>query len=75
VGAATFGAGEAVGKALEPEGTGRRPEGQEEAARTEGPALGIRADTEETRGKAEAFLQGSGARRVWVQRPGAAEPS
>jgi len=67
-GAATAAVGETAGKALESGGTGRRPEGREEASHAEGPALGIRADTDELRGKAEEFLRNSGAHRIWVQR-------
>ncbi|MCB4824244.1 hypothetical protein [Roseicella aerolata] len=66
-GGATLAAGEAAGAAVPETGTGRRPEGTEEAARSEGPALGIHAATQDLREKAEAFLQQAGAKRVWVQ--------
>jgi hypothetical protein len=66
-GGATLAAGEAAGAAVQETGSGRRPESREEAVRTEGPALGIRATTAEVRQRAEAFLQQAGARRVWVQ--------
>jgi hypothetical protein len=66
-GGATLAAGEAAGAALPETGTGRRPEGQEEAMRTEGPALGISAGTQALREQAQSFLQQAGAKRVWVQ--------
>jgi hypothetical protein len=67
VGAATAAAGEAIGTAVQPSGSGRRPESRDEAARSEGPALGIHVYTDEEQAQAQAFLQSSGARRVWVQ--------
>lgn len=57
--------GEAVGKSLEPKESGRGPQTMGEA----GPALGIRAATEEVRDRAEAFLREAGAQRTWVQSP------
>ena len=67
VGGATAAAGEAAGTALPESGDGEKPASRVEAERSEGPALGIRAGTPELREKAQSFLQGSGARRVWVQ--------
>jgi hypothetical protein len=66
-GGATLAAGEAAGAAVPESGTGRRPEGQEQAMQAEGPALGITAGTQVLREQAEAFLQQAGAKRVWVQ--------
>jgi hypothetical protein len=66
-GGATLAAGEAAGKAVPETGTGRRPEGAQEAVRTEGPALGITAGTQALRDQAQSFLQQAGAKRVWVQ--------
>lgn len=64
-GGATMAAGEAAGTAVPRTGTGRKPE--QAVQKTEGPALGIAAATQEMRQQAESFLQQAGAKRVWVQ--------
>ncbi|WP_165982363.1 hypothetical protein, partial [Dankookia rubra] len=66
-GGAALAAGEAAGAAVPETGTGRKPGGQDQAVRAEGPALGIAAGTQSLREQAEAFLQQAGAKRVWVQ--------
>lgn len=67
-GGATLAAGQAVGTAADTTGGGQVDSaGKTAGPRSEGPALGIAAATEEVRQQAEAFLQQEGARRVWVQ--------
>jgi hypothetical protein len=63
-GAATLAVGETAGAAASPTDTGKRPE---EVLQTNGPSLGIQAQTEDEKAKAQSFLQAQGARRVWVQ--------
>lgn len=63
-GAATLAVGETAGIAASPTDSGRRPD---EVMKTEGPLLGIQAQTEEEKAKAQNFLQSQGARRVWVE--------
>jgi hypothetical protein len=63
-GAATLAVGETAGAAASPTDSGRRPD---EVVQSDGPSLGIQAQTEEEKAEAQRFLQGQGARRVWVQ--------
>jgi hypothetical protein len=70
-GVATTAVGEVAGLSLNPVGTGQRPDSREQADHAEGPALGIRVDTDDLCEKAKAFLQNSGARQVWVQQTNA----
>jgi hypothetical protein len=68
-GAATLAVGETAGAAASPTDSGRRPD---EVVKTDGPSLGIQAQTEEEKAEAQRFLQSQGARRVWVQEQQAA---
>jgi hypothetical protein len=64
-GTATAAVGEAMGTALPVD------RGAAGSVQSAGPALGIRAETDDARSAAEGFLKASGARRVWLD-PGAA---
>lgn len=68
-GAATLAVGETAGAAASPTDSGSKPD---EVVKTDGPSLGIQAQTEEEKAKAQRFLQSNGARRVWVQEQQAA---
>lgn len=68
-GAATMAVGETAGAAASPTDSGRRPD---EVVKTDGPTLGIQAQTEEEKAEAQCFLQSNGARRVWVEEQQAA---
>lgn len=63
-GAATMAVGETAGAASSPTDSGTRPD---EVLKSDGPSLGIQAQTEEEKAEAQRFLQNQGARRVWVQ--------
>jgi hypothetical protein len=71
-GGATAAAGEAVGKAAEPRGSGDPEEGRPHIS-SSGEVLAIRADTEEKREAAERILREAGATRVWTADASAAE--
>lgn len=68
-GAATMAVGETAGAAASPTDSGRRPD---EVVKTDGPTLGIQAQTEEEKAEAQRFLQSNGARRIWVEEQQAA---
>lgn len=66
-GAAAAGAGELVGTSADNRGSGEQSAAKVEAPRSEGPALGIKAASQEVQRQAEGFLKQAGASRVWVQ--------
>ncbi len=66
-GTAVAGAGEMVGNAADDKGSNEQSASRVDAGRSEGPALGIKAASEDVQRRAESFLKEAGASRVWVQ--------